>query len=156
MALHWPRDPPIPYPPIPMSTTPPPAGAPPSVFSRLARMRFPHPLVLLFAGVLLAAALTWVLPAGEYQRAKDPATGRDVVVAGTYQTVQAQPVGPFAAVVGLPQGMLEAADVIFFVFLVGGAFSVVERTGALTRGMNSLVRVLGRREALVIPLVSLA
>ncbi|HEV2642234.1 MAG TPA: hypothetical protein VGT98_05990, partial [Candidatus Elarobacter sp.] len=36
------------------------------------------------------------------------------------------------------------------------AFAVVERTGALTRGMNGLVRVLDGRESLVIPVVSLA
>jgi uncharacterized ion transporter superfamily protein YfcC len=77
-------------------------------------------------------------------------------VAGTYHAVPPQPVGPFDAVVSIPKGMIDAADVIFFVFLVGGAFSVVERTGALTRGMNGLVRALEGREALVIPVVSLA
>lgn len=133
-----------------------PRPTPGSLVSRIARVRFPHPLILLCGGVLLAALLTWVLPAGEYARRHDPATGRDVVVAGTYHTVAAQPVGPFDAVVSIPQGMIDAGDVIFFVFLVGGAFAVVEQTGALTRGMNGLVRVLEGREALVIPVVSLA
>src|SRR5690349_9611377 len=119
-------------------------------------LRFPHPLLLLVGGVLLAAVLTWLLPSGEYARQHDPTTDRDVVVAGTYHAVPRQPVGPFAALVAIPQGMIEAADVIFFVFLVGGAFSVVERTGALTRGVNGLVTALGRRETLVIPVVSLA
>ena len=119
-------------------------------------LRFPHPLLLLVGGVLLAALLTWVLPAGEYARQHDPTTDREVVVAGTYHVVPRQPVGPFAALVAIPQGMINAADVIFFVFLVGGAFSVVERTGALTQGINGLVRALGRRETLVIPVVSLA
>jgi uncharacterized ion transporter superfamily protein YfcC len=128
----------------------------PTFLSRLARVRFPHPLILLVGGVLLAAALTWVLPAGEYTRTHDAATDREVVVAGTYHTVAPQPVGPFGALVAIPKGMVDAADVIFFVFLVGGAFAVVERTGALTRGMNGLVRALKGQEALVIPAVSLA
>jgi len=119
-------------------------------------LRFPHPLLLLVGGVLIAAALTWALPAGEYSRQHDPITDRDVVVAGTYHAVPRQPVGPFAALVAIPQGMIAAADVIFFVFLVGGAFSVVERTGSLTRGVNGLVRALGKRETLVIPVISLA
>jgi uncharacterized ion transporter superfamily protein YfcC len=126
------------------------------ILSRIARIRFPHPLILLVGGVLLAALLTWVLPAGEYTRAHDPVTDRDVVVAGSYHTVGPQPVGPFDALVAIPQGMVEAADVIFFVFLVGGAFAVVERTGALTRGMDGLLRVVRGREALVIPVVSVA
>lgn len=128
----------------------------PALIARIARVRFPHPLILLVGGVLLAALLTWVLPAGEYARQHDPLTGRDVVVAGTYHAVAAQPVGPFAALVAVPQGMIAAADVVFFVFLVGGAFAVVERTGALGRGVNGLVRALEGREALVIPVVSLA
>ncbi|HET7462632.1 MAG TPA: hypothetical protein VFJ82_15365 [Longimicrobium sp.] len=132
------------------------AQPPRPLLSRIARIRFPHPLILLVAGVLLAALLTWVLPAGEYQRTHDPATDRDVVVAGTYHAVTPAPVGPFDALVAIPQGMVEAGDVIFFVFLVGGAFAVVEATGALTRGMDGLLRVLQGRESLVIPVISLA
>jgi uncharacterized ion transporter superfamily protein YfcC len=118
--------------------------------------RFPHPLTLLVACILIAAALTWVLPAGEYQRREDPATGRNVVVPGTYAPVEATPVGPFQALVGIPRGMIEAASVIFYVFLVGAGFAVVERTGALTRLVNSLVAALSGRGLLVIPVAGLA
>ncbi|HEX6751059.1 MAG TPA: hypothetical protein VF092_27465 [Longimicrobium sp.] len=136
-----------------LPTGPQPSG---TLLSRIARVRFPHPLILLVGGVLLAALLTWILPAGEYNRTHDPVTDRDVVVAGTYHTVSPQPVGPFDAIVAIPKGMVDAGDVIFFVFLVGGAFAVVEKTGALTRGMDALLRLLRGRESLVIPVVSLA
>jgi uncharacterized ion transporter superfamily protein YfcC len=118
--------------------------------------RFPHPLTLLVACILLAAALSWVLPAGEFQRREDPATGRSVVVPGTYARVEGTPVGPFQAMVGIPRGMIAAAPVIFFVFLVGGAFAVVERTGALGRLVNSLAFTLEGRGLLVIPVTGLA
>lgn len=61
------------------------------------RLRLPHPFVLLIGGVALAAALTWVLPAGIYERQLDPLSGRELVVPGTYHRVDAAPVGPFAA-----------------------------------------------------------
>ena len=32
------------------------------------KIRLPHPLLLLLAGVAVAAALTWLLPAGEFDR----------------------------------------------------------------------------------------
>jgi len=118
--------------------------------------RFPHPLTLLVACILLAGALSWVLPAGEYQRREDPVTGRSVVVPGTYAAVEAAPVGPFQALVAIPRGMIAAAPVIFFVFLVGGAFAVVERTGALGRLVNSLAAALAGRGLLVIPVAGLA
>jgi uncharacterized ion transporter superfamily protein YfcC len=56
----------------------------------------------------------------------------------------------------VPHGLIDAASVIFFVFLVGGAFTVVEETGALRQAVGSLVLAVGGRGALVIPIVSLA
>lgn len=122
---------------------------------RMTRVRVPHRLVLLTGCVILAAVASHVLPAGEYDRRDDEVTGRSVVVAGTYHEVEPDPVGPFEAVVALPRGMADAAEVIFLVFLIGGAFTVVDRTGALRRGVTSLIRAFGGRDLLVIPLVSL-
>jgi uncharacterized ion transporter superfamily protein YfcC len=51
--------------------------------------------------------------------------------------------------------LIDAASVIFFVFLVGGAFTVVEETGALRQAVGSLVLAVGDRGALVIPIVSI-
>src|SRR3989442_8917242 len=47
--------------------------------------------------------------------------------------------------------MTDAGSVIFFVFLIGGAFTVVDRTGALRSAVDWLVRLLERREAFVLP-----
>ncbi|HEU4830345.1 MAG TPA: hypothetical protein VFT04_14220 [Gemmatimonadales bacterium] len=118
--------------------------------------RFPSPFVLLVACILLAATLTWLLPAGRYERRPDAVTGRDIVVPGTYSRVEAQPVGAFEAIVAIPEGIAAAADVIALVFLVGGAFAVIEQTGALRRGVDALAGAVQGREALVIPIMSLA
>jgi len=118
--------------------------------------RMPHPLALLVACVVVAAALSYVLPAGEYDRREDPGTGRKVVVAGSYRAVAPHPVGPFEALVAIPQGMADAASVIFLVFLVGGAFNVVDRTGAFRQGVQWLSRRLASRTEWIIPIVSIA
>ncbi len=116
--------------------------------------RFPHPLTLLVACIALAASLTWFLPAGRFERREDPATGRSVVVAGTYHRVEAQPVGPFAAVVAIPKGIVESASVIGLIFLIGGAFTVVERTGTLGRLVERIAARLADRGLLVIPVAT--
>jgi uncharacterized ion transporter superfamily protein YfcC len=123
---------------------------------RLMTSRFPHPLTLLTAGIILAAALTYLLPAGEYDRRPDPVTGRQVVVSGTFHRVPARPVGIFDALVAIPKGLAEAGSVVFLVFLVGGAFTVVDETGTLRQAVDWLVRRMQRREALMIPIVSVA
>lgn len=120
----------------------------------MSTSRFPHVLTLLTGCILLAAALSYVLPAGRYDRQEDEATGRDVVVAGTFHEVEQNPVGPFQMFVAIPLGMADAASVIFLVFLIGGAFTVVDETGALRRSIGWLVRKLDGRELLVIPVIA--
>jgi uncharacterized ion transporter superfamily protein YfcC len=119
------------------------------------RSFIPHPLVLLLGCVCAAAVLTHVVRAGEFERRDDPATGRRAVVAGSFHPVPQNPVGPFAVLMAVPQGMTEAASVIFLVFLVGGAFSVVESTGAFNQGVTWLVSALGHRTDLIVPICSL-
>jgi uncharacterized ion transporter superfamily protein YfcC len=121
-----------------------------------SRFRFPHPLILLVLCVLVAAALTWLLPAGAYERRDDPVAARRVVVAGTYHPVPPSPVGAFEALVAIPKGMSDAASVIFYVFLVGGAFAVVEHTGALGQLVNWLAARLAGQGIWVIPIVGFA
>lgn len=99
----------------------------------------PHPLILLLGGVLVAVALTWVIPAGSYQRRVDDATGRSVVVPGTYAQVAPAPIGPMDALLTVPRGIVAGADVMLVIFFVGGAFVLLERTGALGRLIGALV-----------------
>jgi uncharacterized ion transporter superfamily protein YfcC len=113
-------------------------------------------LVLIVSCILIATILTYLLPAGEFQRREDPAIGRKVVVAGTYTRVEPHPVGPFSALATIQKGMVDAGAVVFFVFLVGGGFAVVERTGALAQLVHWLVAMLARRRTLVIPIAGLA
>lgn len=117
-------------------------------------LRLPHPFILLIGGVGVAAVLTWVLPAGEFDRREDASTGRNVVVAGTYHPVEPDPVGPFEAVVALPQGFVGAAEVIAVILFVGGAWVVIDRLGTLARLVAALVGRFRRRGLLAIPVIS--
>jgi uncharacterized ion transporter superfamily protein YfcC len=119
-----------------------------------ASRRLPHPLLLLLGAVVLAAAATWIVPAGEYERRDDPVTGRRLVVPGTYHAVEAAPVGPFAAVVAVPRGFVDAADVVAAILLVGGAWVVVDRIGTLSRVVGALVARFRRRGLWAIPVIA--
>jgi uncharacterized ion transporter superfamily protein YfcC len=122
----------------------------------MPKFRLPHPMILLLACVLVAAALTHVLPAGSYDRHEDAATGRTVVVAGTYKPVEAQPVGLFDAFVAVPRGFVAGAEVIVLVLLVGGAWTVVDKAGTLRAIVDWLVGRFGKRRYLAIVILSLA
>ena len=115
--------------------------------------RLPHPLILLLAAVVVAAVLTWILPAGSFDRRDDPATGRRVVVAGTYHRVERAPVRPFAAAVSVPRGFVAGADVIGVVLFVGGAWVIVDRLGTLPALVAVLVARFRRRGLWAIPVI---
>jgi uncharacterized ion transporter superfamily protein YfcC len=117
-------------------------------------LRFPHPLALLIGCIFLAAALTYILPSGQYERQEDAQTGRQVVVPGSYHEVPASRVSIWDALVAIPVGMADAGAVIFFVFLTGGAFIVVDETGALRKAVDWQVRKLHNRDIWVIPIAS--
>ena len=116
---------------------------------------FPHPLVLLTLFIILAAGLSYVLPAGQFARRLNAATGREVVVPGSYQRVAPTPVAPLEVAVAVPKGLAAAGAVVFMIFLAGGAFTVVDQTGALRFGVDWLLARAHGREAAVIPIVSL-
>ena len=103
------------------------------------KLRAPHPLVLLLGGVGVAALSTWVLPSGAYERQVDAATGIARVMPGTYAASEATPVGFFDALVAVPRGFVAGADVILTVLVVGGAFALLDASGALGRLIGALV-----------------
>lgn len=107
--------------------------------------------MLLLGGVAIAACLTWVIPAGTYERRTDTATGRSVVIAGTYAPTARAPVGPAAALLAVPRGIVSGADVVLTILFVGGAFALLDATGALSRLVGALVgRTRRRRLVLVV------
>ena len=111
-------------------------------------------MVLLLGGVLVAALLTWVLPAGRYERQVDPESSRERVVPGTYGRVESAPVGIPAAILAVPRGIVSGADVVVVILFVGGAYAMLERTGALGR-LVALLLGRTRRPRRVVAVVSL-
>ena len=55
--------------------------------------RFPTAYTILFVLIIFVAALTWIIPAGKYERVMSEEVGREIAVPGTYQVVEAKPQG---------------------------------------------------------------
>lgn len=107
----------------------------------------PDTIVLVFYMVLTAAALTWVVPSGEYVREWVETDGRmkEVVVDGSFHYVERAP-QLFGIFFALFKGFVDKADVIVFVLMVGGAFWILNGTGAIDRGIKAFVERLRRKQ----------
>lgn len=102
------------------------------------KLRLPHPFLLLLGAVLVAAGLTWVLPAGEYQRVAN-AAGQMLVVPGTYAAVPSNPTGVMALLLAVPRGIVMGTEVIVTILFAGGAWALLDGTGALRRLIGALL-----------------
>ncbi len=110
-----------------------------------SRFKVPHTLVLLFGMVVLAQVLSYLLPAGSFERVENDA-GRLQVVPGSFRlTPDAPALSPLASLTAIPRGFSGAHEIIFFVFLIGGAFAVLRATGAVDAGMGAILRHWGHR-----------
>jgi len=114
---------------------------------RKKKSRFPDSLVLIFAIIILAQLLSYVLPHGEYNRVSVPDSSRLMVEAGTYQTFGAaekKNLKPWSFLLALPKGLEAAQDIIFLVFLVGGVIALLRKSGAIDAALHGAVQRLGR------------
>ena len=93
-------------------------------------------LVMIFAVIVLVAAITWIVPGGEYQRVvKD---GQTLVNPDSFRFVESSPQGIGAVLMSPVKGFIQAAHIIAFVFLIGGSFMVIQKTGAVTVGVQKM------------------
>ncbi len=116
--------------------------------------KIPDVFVIVFSLTILAAVLTWILPGGQFERRTETVGGseREVVVPGSFEYEESNPqhLHVFAAPI---HGFKKLADIIVFIFLVGGAFYILNETGAIAAGITRLAEKLKGREFLVIPIV---
>jgi uncharacterized ion transporter superfamily protein YfcC len=130
-------------------------GTPPRTFS------FPTAFTILFGLILFVAALTWIIPAGQFDRVQNEALGKEVPVPGTYHEVEANPqrllrsmlMAPIAGMYDPVKGEARAIDVALFVLMIGGFLGVVTRTGAIDAGIGRAMTALRGREIWMIPIL---
>ena len=99
-------------------------------------------VALLFFMIIAAAILTYVIPAGTYQRVIE--NGRQVVNPHSFQFIQAPHINLYDIFLAIPNGLIGGATVIFFVALVGGGMGLITRSGALNIGIARLIDRLGQ------------
>jgi len=116
----------------------------------MTKIKVPHTLVLLFGMMILAYVLTWLLPAGSFDTVTN-SQGREVVVPGTFHVLDEQkhlPVWELFTVI--PRALAEAQGIIFFLFIIGGALSVIRSTGAIDAMLGRLLTRFSHRPALLL------
>lgn len=103
--------------------------------------RIPHAITMLFGIIVLVAGLTYVLPAGTYERVL--IDGRSAVVPNSYKTIASTPVGLLDMFKAIPLGFKAAVEIIFIVLAGGIMFGFMEKSKAVENAVGTLVKNLG-------------
>lgn len=109
----------------------------------------PHPVVMLFGILVLTAILSYIIPAGQYER--ELVDGRARVVPGSYAPMPPTPLDLLDLFLAIPRGFQSAAPIIFVVFSSGIMFGILERSGMVEQAVGTIIRHMGlqRKEQLV-------
>lgn len=142
----------------------------------LKRLHIPHVFALLTIVTALSAIATWIVPSGEYRRESRKIEGRErtVVVPGTFRGEPkaislrgallggeapegtSRPVSVVGLLTAIPRGLEDSADIIFFIFILGGTFGILQRTGTVPAAIRALLDRFGHSAPLITVLVMLA
>lgn len=117
------------------------------------QLRLPNTFTIIFTLIFIMAVATWLLPSGEFDRKYNEEAGKDLVVAGTYHKVEKNPQGLIAVFGSFSKGIVDAAEVISYVLIVGGAYGVILKTGAMDAGLKRVIQIFQGRSSLLIIIV---
>lgn len=120
--------------------------------SKKQKMQMPHTLVIITVIIALVTIATYIIPGGAYDTVVNE-SGKTVVVNGTFKYIESQPQNIFKVLQAPIQGIVEGAEIIAFLFIVGGAFSVISKTQAIDFGILKIVEKFKGKEILVLPIL---
>ena len=103
--------------------------------------RIPHAVTMLFGIIILVTLLSYVLPAGSFER--ELIDGRNMVVPNSYKTIPSTPIGFLDMFKAIPLGFKSAAEIIFIVLAGGIMFGFMEKSKAVENAIGTLVKKLG-------------
>ena len=107
----------------------------------MRKLKVPNTYVIIAVIIALCAVLTWFVPGGQYVKAEDGTLSYEAVdaVPQTWQVLSA-----------VYHGFVKQAGIIVFILVVGGAFWLLNATGAVEAGIQRFIVRIGKRDILVL------
>ncbi len=101
----------------------------------MSRFKLPNTYVIIAGIIILCAVLTWFVPGGQYVKADDGTL--------SYETVGSVP-QTWQVFTAIYHGFVKQAGIIIFILVVGGAFWLLNATGAVEAGSSASSSASGR------------
>ncbi len=116
-----------------------------------SEFKVPHTLAIMTIIMIVVAIATYIVPGGAYEIIND--SGKNVVVQGSFHYIDSNPQGIFELLKAPIEGIIGGAEIIAFLFIVGGAFNLIAKTKAIDFGIVRIVKIFQGKEILIIPIL---
>ena len=116
------------------------------------KLTIPHTYVIIGIILVILTVLTYIIPAGTYERAVDPVLNRTMVVQGSFKYIEQTPVSPFHMFMAVVEGLVSTADIIFFIFFAYGFVYLLIKTGAFYGSLGALIKKFHGKETMIFPI----
>ncbi len=102
--------------------------------------KIPHTYTIISVVILICAILSWIIPAGEYERETRVVNGteRVVIVDDSFHSVEPAPQS-WQVFGVLLEGFEKQAGIIAFLLIIGGAFQIMNSSRAIDTGILSFL-----------------
>ncbi|MCG2590436.1 YfcC family protein [Rhodohalobacter sulfatireducens] len=120
--------------------------------------KIPHVFIFLFWIIIFCSILTYIIPSGNFERTTRSYDGmtQSVVVPNSYKEVpknyslkatllgetvegKSTPVSLLGLFSAIPKGLGQSAVLVFFVFIVGAVFNLLQQTGTINAFLFALI-----------------
>lgn len=124
--------------------------------TEIAKKKFkvPHSYVIIAILLIFVSVLTYVIPAGEYDRYKND-EGVTLVDGNSFHYVDSTPVNPLNIPRMIMNGLSKQADIIFPLLMIGAALEVILSTGMFHAYCGKMARKCAGKEKFFIPAILL-
>jgi uncharacterized ion transporter superfamily protein YfcC len=120
----------------------------------LIKNKIPHVFIILFFLIILSTILTYIIPAGVFERVLDEESNQTIVIADSYSKTENKPVSflhmPFKIFDGITSK--KAVTLIFFILFIGGSFEIVLQTDSITLFFHKILQVFHGKRLVIIPI----
>lgn len=114
--------------------------------------KMPHIYVILFVFGIVAAAATYLIPAGEFDRI-ELENGRAAVDPESFTYLESTPTGLTEFITAIPRGLVDAGEVVFFTLIIGGMFMVLRESGIIEIAVDKMARKFSKKSIFIIPVL---
>lgn len=117
------------------------------------KFKMPDTYLIIVGLMVVAAILTYIIPAGVYEMVKDPHTGKKVIDPNSFHYVEQNGISLLNFLRMFSYGLAKQSKMILNVVLICGCFHVVNETKSLSNFFSAVINALHNKALLIIPVV---